>query len=314
MMSSARSEQSFQFSVILCTYNPRPDFFAIALRSVGAQQLDMRLWEFLVVDNNSNPPLDQERLQNIAGIPLRVVQQPKQGLTHARIAGIEATRSPWIVFVDDDNELAPDYLQRTAEITTQQSNLGAFGGVSEGVLETSIGKFKTGFLPQLGVRNNGEERIEGTGNEWGLHEPIGAGLVVKRDVASAFVDFIDKQSIAKALGRTGTNLMSGEDSLFSRLADDLGLLCAYEPSLRLRHYMSAPRLKAKYLSRLVYGHGRSYVLLERSLGRSIDPPERSRFGFALANFRHRLRTEKFGAALGMIPWDIGFYDQAKEQP
>lgn len=299
-----------KLSVILCTYNPRADFFSLALRSIGAQSLEHDQWDFMVVDNNSTPPLEQESLEQIAGVPVRIVKQPKQGLTHARIAGIEACNSDWIVFVDDDNELSSDYLNQVVEIIDDHPQLGTFGGISEGVLERSVGKFKTGFLPQLGIRNYGDARIEGRGNEWGEHEPIGAGLVVRMEIANAFVEFVNEQASAAELGRSGSSLLSGEDSLFSRLADQLEYTCAYEPTLYLRHYMSASRLTSRYLARLIYGHGRSYVLLERSLGKAVPTPEVSKTRFVLANAKFRLSQEGIGSAIGMIFWDMGFYDQA----
>lgn len=298
-----------KLAVILCTYNPRRDFLSLALRSIGAQTLDRSLWDFVLVDNNSSPPLNQEDVSLVTGRSAKLIHQPVQGLTHARIAGLKATDSDYVVFVDDDNELAEDYLANVMKIVESQSTLGAFGGISEGVLERPVGKFKRGFLGELGIRNYGDERIEGPGSEWGEWEPIGAGLVVRRSVAQAFVDFVEDSRSAGALGRSGNSLMSGEDSLFSRLAYRQGLQCAYEPTLKLRHYMSGNRLTARYLARLVYGHGRSFVLLSRSLGNEPDRPESSKLKFLAANWWYRGKTESFANAFGMLCWDAGFYDE-----
>ena len=298
-----------QLDVILCTHNPRPDFFALALRSIGAQGLSTESWNLVVVDNNSEPSLSVEDVRRVSGVPARVVVEPKQGLTHARIAGLNATYSEFVVFVDDDNELDPDYLGHVVDIIRDHPDLGAFGGIAEGVLEKSVGRVKSSFLPYLGIRNYGEERIEGRGNEWGEWEPIGAGLVVRRTVADAFVDYVGRSEHAGDLGRSGKSLMSGEDSLFSRLSDKLGLLCAYEPRLKLRHYMARSRLTFKYLARLIYGHGRSFVLLAHALGRSPQQPEVKKFQFLLGNFYYRAKTESLVTAFGMIFWDSGFYDE-----
>ena len=297
-------------SVVLCTYNPRADYLALALRSVGSQTLPSHLTEFIVVDNNSNPPLDQSRLERIAGIPVRLVHQPVQGLTHARIAGIKAAKADLLVFVDDDNELSHDYLDQAVKIAGDRVSVGVFGGVTDGVLERPVGRVKQRFLPQLGVRNYGRERIEGPGEYWGKWEPIGAGMVVRQVVARHFVSFVQARTSAGDLGRSGRTLMSGEDSLFSRLAHQIGYLCAYEPDLRLRHYISASRLKLRYLARLSYGHGRSFVLLNRLLGSNLDAKlPSSKVLHLLRNFRFRRKQDGLVEAAGMWFWDLGYLDE-----
>jgi glycosyltransferase involved in cell wall biosynthesis len=300
----ADSSTPLAASVILCTYNPRPDYLALALRSIGAQTLAPDRFEVLLVDNNSDPALDAVRMTRIAGIPVRIVKEPQQGLTHARVAGIHASSSDVIVFVDDDNELAPDYLERAVELAQAHPQVGTFGGVTHGILERSISRWKHSFLPQLGVRNYGAERIEGPGSHWGEWEPIGAGMVVRRVIATEFARFVAAQGSAGSLG---------EDSLFSRLAFRLGLNGAYEPSLRLKHYIAASRLTARYLAKLAYGHGRSYVLLSQLTGEDVSfEAPRSRHRHLLGNFRHRLRTESFVHALGMYYWDRGYLDAVNE--
>ena len=182
--------------------------------------------------------------------------------------------------------------------------------LQRGYWNTPVGRIKSGILPQLGIRNYGDERIEGRGNEWGEWEPIGAGLVVRRNVADAFVDFVSATTNATNLGRSGNNLMSGEDSLFSRLADQNKLKCAYQPELKLRHYMSSDRLKFSYLRKLVYGHGRSYVLLSRVTDQPIPTPDRSKYKLLVANFLHRTKTSSVTSALTMVFWDSGYFDEA----
>ena len=44
-------------SVVLCTYNPRADYLQRCVHGLKAQTLPRERWEFIVVDNNSQPPL-----------------------------------------------------------------------------------------------------------------------------------------------------------------------------------------------------------------------------------------------------------------
>ncbi|MEM1434666.1 MAG: glycosyltransferase [Pseudomonadota bacterium] len=299
-----------QLSVIMCTFNPRSDHLSLALHAIGLQSLCSSRFEVIVVDNNSSPPLDQNNLQCLCRVPVELIRQPRQGLTHARTAGIQKAQANLLVFVDDDNELASDYLENAIAIARQNPTVGLFGGQTDGVLERPVGRIKAQFLPQLGVRNHGSDRIEGPGDHWGEWEPIGAGMVVRAAVAQQFVSFVVAKATAGRLGRNGNALMSGEDSLFSRLGHELGYTCAYEPELKLKHHIAASRLTLRYLARLSYGHGRSHAVLNRLLGKAVetDIPDR-RAVLLFRNFVFRCKEEGIVRALGMYFWDLGYLDE-----
>ncbi len=294
-------------SVIICTANPRMDIFQRVLDSVEEQTLGHTKYEVVIVDNNSEPPLVAEALRKDREMTLRVIRQPRQGLSFARVAGIRAARGELIIFVDDDNFLDSKYLEAALRIHREHPEIGAFGGISEGILERPVGKWKTKLLPYLGVRDYGNEPITSTEDHWGQWEPIGAGMVTRRDVAEKFAELIESIPHAGNLGRRGSDLLSGEDSLFARIANRLGYACSYQPSLKLQHFIKKERLKAKYLARLIKGHGRSYVVLQRVLGRPAEP-----FGImhCLGRLGYRLKT---AGTIGFMMWfwDIGYMQEAK---
>lgn len=296
-----------RLSVILCTYNPRPDLLARALRALGNQTLHPDAFELVVVDNNSPVPVRAEVCERLALREIRVVRELRQGLTFARVAGIEATSAPVICFVDDDNELTDDYLARVLEIADSESQLGVWGGRCHGALESRIGPIKRRWLPHLGVRDEGTEALTGDGDSWGPHEPIGAGICVRRLVAEGYVAFVESEGGAGSLGRKGTALLSGEDSLMSRIANRLGYLVGYRPQLQLFHHITASRLKFGYLTRLMNGHGRSYVVLQRLCGAELKPLDKPERRVQLwKNFWHRLREQGLNEAVGMFFWDRGY--------
>ncbi len=297
-------------SVIICTANPRMDIFQRVLDSVDEQSLPHSRYEVIVVDNNSNPPLSTDDLRKGREMTLRLVREPRQGLSYARIAGIREARGGLFVFVDDDNFLDSKYLENALRIHDENPQIGAFGGISEAILERPVGKWKTKLLPYLGVRNYGNEVITSFNDHWGHWEPIGAGMVTRRDVAEKFAELIEEVPHAGTLGRSGTALLSGEDSLFARIANRLGYACSYQPSLKLQHFIKKGRLKLKYFARLIQGHGRSYVVLQRVLG---GPVERFGWGICLARLIYRIKT---AGATGIMMWfwDIGYMQEAKNKP
>ena len=100
----------------------------------------------------------------------------------------------------------------------------------------------------------------------------------------------------------------------SRIGHLLGYQCGYRPALKLNHHITKGRLKYRYLRRLLEGHGRSYVLLERISGRIVDPvPQNKEFKRLLANLRHRWVNQGPITAVAMLPWDQGYAAQSRDE-
>jgi len=89
-------------SVVLSTYN-RAHVLPRALDSLLDQDHDHARYEVIAVDNNSTDGT-REHIESFStrASNLRYVFEAKQGLSHARNAGILAARAPLIAFTDDD--------------------------------------------------------------------------------------------------------------------------------------------------------------------------------------------------------------------
>src|SRR5689334_750738 len=95
-------------SVIICTHNPRPDYFDRVLDALRSQTLPPEAWELLVIDNASQVPLS--RSLDISWHPAaRHILERELGVAYARRRGIKEASSELIVFVDDDNVLDKQY-------------------------------------------------------------------------------------------------------------------------------------------------------------------------------------------------------------
>ena len=299
-------------SVILCTRNPRPDLIRWALESIQHQTLPSSDYELVIVDNGSTPPLEETALGATGGAALRILREPRPGLTRARIAGIAATAAPLIVFVDDDNYLDADYLEQALEIAAEFPFIGCFGGKTRAVFEDHVPAWKHHLLGYLGVRDYGPHAITSNQRCWGKWEPIGAGLVCRRDVAEAFVRWVDEMPQAIRLGHTGAGLMAGEDTLLAQSAYRVRYSCSYQPTLKLSHWMKASRLRPLVLARTLAGHGRSAVLLQTLKG---EPVYRPRTWFTVSElsrrFFRRVRHDGLGAGTIEWFWDLGWFREAR---
>lgn len=99
-------------TVAVATYN-RADRAVAACRRVLAQtHTDL---ELVVVDDGSEDGT-AERLGEIDDPRLRVVRRPNGGISAARNTGAAEARGRYLVFLDDDDEPEPTWLQRFAEV------------------------------------------------------------------------------------------------------------------------------------------------------------------------------------------------------
>ena len=238
------------------------------MSSIRRQQItEEHSFRVIVVDNASNPPITENIFDSFSGsdIPVMLIQEPLPGIARARAAAVKASKAEWILFVDDDNELNPDYVASGLRVIRDHPNVGCFGGKL--LLPDSIKppSWIQPFFPYLGIKDYGDERIESMSDHWGPWEPPTAGAFVHRDILQEWLRQADGDVEFFRLGRKNRKLLSCEDSLIMLGAAKVGRTNAYEPSLQLRHHLAPFRFRFIYLIRLMYGFGMSQVILEAIL-------------------------------------------------
>ena len=247
--------------VILCTHNPRPEYLRRVLASLRGQTLPVKEWELLLIDNASKQPLAQtvDISWHSRG---RHIRQDELGLTAARLRGIQEAGGELLVFVDDDNLLAPDYLAHATAISARCPDLGTFGA---GILEPEFEVQPLVELhPRLGLLAlRHEPSALSSRNSADTHcRPFGAGLCATRRVANLYRQLVADLGITPVLDRRGKRLFSGGDDVFSRVAAEFGLRFGVFPELCITHLISAGRLNQRYLVRLTHDHALSHGVLE----------------------------------------------------
>lgn len=297
--------------VCICTHNPRLPILEKVLDAVARQELSgAEPFAVLIVDNASNTRLDENCLAGLkeAGIDARIVFEATPGVSRARLRAIDETDGDWILFVDDDNELAADYIRQGQAFIASHPHVGCFGGKLLLAPDLDPDAWVHPFLPYLGIKDYGDQPMIEMREEWGPWEPPTAGAWVCRRVLEAYADCARKDARMFGLGRSGQfDLASCEDSLMMRGAVQLGLACAYYPPLRLYHHLSPHRFRYEYLLPLIAAYGRSQVLLEKMLGRTYamtpDYRDGARFDALLdAIFDDPANGARFRSA--MMAWHI----------
>jgi hypothetical protein len=259
-----------QCSVILCAHNPRMDFLERALAALRKQSLAVDNWELLIVDNCSSPALSGK--VDLSWHPKgKVVREERLGLTAARLKGIAEASSALLVFVDDDNVLAEDYIEQAARIGKEWLFLGAWGGSILPWFEVEPCAKARWCLPHLTLREVRERRWSNFKDRWDCL-PWGAGLCVRADVAEKWAAGVRAVKTRFELGRRGDSLLSQEDTDLALTACDAGLGTGLFPELRLTHLIPARRLEPAYLRKLAESIAYSMTMLQAVRGMPLVPP------------------------------------------
>lgn len=95
-------------SIVITTYN-RPELLKRAIRSVLNQEFDD--YEIIVVNDGGGYAEENPFISKVSWID----HNKNKGLSAARNTGIKAAKGEYIVCLDDDNELLPNFLKDTIE-------------------------------------------------------------------------------------------------------------------------------------------------------------------------------------------------------
>ena len=157
-------------AVLVCTHNPRRDYLERTLNALRAQSLPAERWELLVVDNASDPPL-AGNLDLSWHARSRIVTEHELGILPARVRGLKETRTPLILFVDDDNVLAPDYLQQAMPIADTHPFLGVWGGSITPEFEPPPPRIVRGRAAGPAARLRNRRRVAAKSRAIGMDRP-----------------------------------------------------------------------------------------------------------------------------------------------
>lgn len=258
-----------KLSVIICTHNPRADYFGRTLAALAAQTLGQDGWELLIIDNRSEMPVAGRF--DLAWRPdLRIVREDTLGLTPARLRGIREASGDLLIFVDDDNVLDPDYLEQARRIAKERPWLGAWSGQSRPEFENEPEEWTRRYWGNLAIREFDQDvwsnlpRLADT-------MPCGTGLCVRKVVAAEYLRLHDSGLRRFQLDRSGSSLLSGGDNDLAACACNVGLGVGLVSALKLVHIIPDNRMTLDYLARLSEGIAFSSTILDQIWGMASTP-------------------------------------------
>jgi glycosyltransferase involved in cell wall biosynthesis len=253
-------------TILICCHNAAGRLVPTLRHLLAQQTSGATPWEVLVVDNaSSDGTAEVARSVWPAGhtAPLRVISEPRLGLSYARARGLAEARYEYISFVDDDNWVNPQWIETVCAIFDGDPDIGACGSRNAAVFEAPpppwFDRYKQGYA----VGDWGSvARYTSFADIWG------AGLSLRR-IAWQQLQRVGFSPILT--DRKGNELSSCGDTEICAALSLLGWKLWYDPRLRLEHFIPAQRLTWTYLRRLWRGFGRaavaiswySYALTER---------------------------------------------------
>lgn len=254
--------------IALCTHNPRPEFIAETLASLRAQDLPTTGWDLLVVDNASSPPLSG-RLDLSWHPSARIVREERLGIAPARVCALReftAGSADLLLFIDDDNLLAPDYLRVGLAIAAREPRLGCWGGQLLPRFLAPPPDWIGPFLKYLAIFPLQHElRLARFAGNYDPVPPT-AGMFLRRDVALHYLELVASAPTRLALGGDSRLRIGGEDMDLALTALDLGFELARLPSLTLTHLIPPSRLTEEYIATLLRGAAAGSAILSTLRG------------------------------------------------
>jgi succinoglycan biosynthesis protein ExoM len=234
-----KTDQTVRIDIGVCTYR-RPQLER-TLRSLGALQLPPEATlRIIVADNDAEPSARRLVGAVAADLPfeVRYIHCPASNISLARNACLGAANGDFLAFVDDDEEVAPDWL---AELFSMAGTSGA---------DAVLGPVQALY----------EDGAPGWMREGDFHSTV--PVWVKGDIRTGYTcnvmlrlasPSVEGRRFDLSLGRSG-----GEDTEFFTRLHDAGGRIAYAPNALAREPVPASRARFGWLAKRRFRSGQTH--------------------------------------------------------
>ncbi len=273
-------------SIIITTYD-RYELVPGAIRSALNQNGRAQRYEIIVVDNCPVQP-QHEKLKSAFAEEhaVRIVSEPRKGLSVARNTAVELSQAPIVCFIDDDALAHPDWL---SELLTAFKRYGDKVGIVGGSISPKWQGpvpdwIKKRHLGHLSVVDWGGRTRIANENEW---------------FAGCNIAF-DKQALMEvggfnsSLGRSGSDLvlLSNEESDVTQKIEALGKLRIYAPAAKVEHIIFPARVDPDWFRRRLAWQAVSDFVMKPDQSTQYAAKVADRVHRRLNNRKHRTILEQ----------------------
>ncbi|MGE0827854.1 MAG: glycosyltransferase family 2 protein [Hyphomonadaceae bacterium] len=226
-----------RISICIPTFR-RPDGFARAVRSVFAQVgLSEMAVELVAIDNSPEGSALSllRRIADRAPIPMRVGHERRAGVAHARNAALALAKGDIIIWLDDDQEASPLWLDRLLAAHAKLKSDVVFGPIAAEAPQSK----QRAYFERFFARSGPQEDVA-------LEAPCGIGnsLMVRARLLNALAPF------DAAANETG-----GEDDRLFAEAAARGLRFGWAHEAWVTEHVPPSRATANYALRRAFAYG-----------------------------------------------------------
>ncbi|MGE5529467.1 MAG: glycosyltransferase [Patescibacteria group bacterium] len=243
------------FTLIICSYNGEQRLAKAVEGVLGQEGYASRVARLVLVDNNSTDGTEAVMRAYAKSRPEAVyVKETAQGLAYARLAGLRHVETEWLVYLDDDNIMAPTWLTEAAGFIASHPRLGALNGAVIPRLDFTPGSLQTALLRRyykyLTCTHLARRDIDPARTRHPLGWMFGAGLLLRAEP----VKELAREGWLRNVGRRGADLYCGDDVELCAYVKRRGYELLYHPGMVMEHLIGPERLTRDYLSRLYAGY------------------------------------------------------------
>jgi len=244
------------YSIVIVTRN-RADILHNVLASLQELNDSGPEYEIIVVDNGSTDDTAGAVARKMcnSGLLWKVVREEEKGICRARNAGYQNASGDWVVYLDDDALVPPDWLQAYAAAIARYPEAAVLGGPA--TLSRDIRRpwwWCSKFDWTMSCQDYGETLMP---YPEGAH-PYGLNMMIRREVLNATGGF-------DPLLDDAISSFADETDLFIRIMKQGGQLI-YVPGARVVHDVGQDRFTwRRYMARCELV-GRSHAFLDNRHG------------------------------------------------
>lgn len=256
-------------SVVICCYNSAR-VIRQTLEGLCEQTFSPDWFELIIVDNNCTDDtveIVNDTLHD-AVFSHRIVKEDEPGLMNARIRGVDEVQKDITLFVDDDNILEADFLQKLYQLYEEKPDVGTIGVQVKPLVDEETPSW---FYDYLGVYACGRQADASSDVTKTRMTLFGAGLSFRTPVIKKI---LVQRGHFFLMGRTGDILLRGDDSEMCMQCILEGWKVWYEDDLTLEHNILSERITPEYVKNARFGGGVASIVLdlyrERILGMPVQ--------------------------------------------
>jgi glycosyltransferase involved in cell wall biosynthesis len=240
------------------------------------------------------------------GNRFRLIEEPTPGIAHSRARGMREARGDWLVFLDDDNTIAPDFITALSKELSNSNSLGGLVALITPVWEKPVPEWLARFgvlclsytSPSLDDDNFVPQHLS-CEQAREFSSPPGGGMIIHQTVAHRY---LNSPNLKQRLqwGRVGKKLYGCDDNDLWNEIFPLKRGVLISDKVRIQHHIPCHRTKIHYLIRLNFQMSYSFGWMDGT--RNTSAPKSTLWQHLKQAKRHLMKALRRGSLGAELLW------------